>query len=64
VLNPGFASRMRTRRSLKRAPTLGGLGLATSVVVLLLPAAPAARKPAHRAILHARAWVRATEAWV
>jgi len=35
VLNPGFASQMRTRRSLKRVPTRSGPRVVISMIALL-----------------------------
>jgi len=39
VLNPGFTSRMRTRRSLERVPTRSGPRVVISIIALLKLAA-------------------------
>jgi hypothetical protein len=68
VLNPGFASQMRTRRSLKRVPTRSGLQAVTSLIALLKLAAIAGSSGGAEvgSLRHsdARAGARATEACV
>ena len=68
MLNPGFASRMRTRRSLKRVPTRSGLRVVISIIALLKLAAIAGNSGGAEvgSTRHsdARAGARATEACV
>ena len=68
MLNPGFASQMRTRRSLKRVPPRSGLQAVISVIALLELAAIAGSSGGAEvgSSRHsdARAGARATEACV